>query len=619
MKSNRFVKSICFLLQAVLAFVIFTGCGNNNNPISHTVAPTATANQVASSPIPVKGGVLRITMPKHPSSTLPIMVDTREMANLFLLSFESLIKLDETGKPAPCLAESWIHEEGKWIFKLRQNVYWHGDNGTLNTEDVVNTLDMIMEPADPTQPSYYSYIKDYIQSYSAVDEMTLEIVPKKTGYSFLYAMTFPVMHRNTISFSGTGVPVGTGPFKVVDYRLEEEMKFAVNEKWWRKSPNIQGIVAVSVPDREAELAAYELNSVDLVNTALNATGRMKTLKNTAIMDILTQNYDFLLPNLNNPELQNVKMRQAIAEAIDKKNLIYKAFMNHAVAVDTPLPPDIWLRNPSTNQITYDTKDAVKLLEECGWKDTDNDPATLESTDANSIENLQFNLLIPDNADDPSRKDVGNILKEQLGRVGIQVSLIIKPFEEYTDAIKNGDYDLAVCGYNLSREPDLSFALSSSSPSNLNAYSDSEMDGILERMSTDPTDNELLKTYGEFEALFVQNLPHISLYFRCNSLIYRSYIGGITSARDMELYNQVENWYFDSNSTGITEYSLPDNTPEYTETPSAAPETTTPQAKATISPTPESTQAEYTDKAKPPESSDTPEAESTEDINDEVLD
>jgi len=498
-------------------------------------------------PIPVRKGTLRIPMPMNLSSTNPLLVESKDMASIFSLIFEGLMQYDENLIPKPHLAESWeVSPDGEsWIFHLRKGIYWHKTDKEFTAEDVIFTLDFLT--SEGTNSIYKKSLMD-ISSYKALDDHTVEIKTKTPSCRVLASMTFPVLsadyYHDKLDKADV-LPVGTGPYQVTKYEKRKQMTLTANEKWWKEQPYIPTIILKAVPDNETALAAYEAKELDIVPTDILTASKYEEAGDTEVHQFLTQHYEFLAPQFDHPFLKDKRVRQAIAYAIDKKEIISKVYLNHAVAVDVPIPPDSWLHDSKWRKYDHNIKEAQKLLEEAGWKDSDGDKI-LEKKIKGKTTKASFTLYTNDNPENPERKEAAAFIQKQLLDVGIDVKIKVLSWDELLEVIANQDFDMILSGYYLDHWSDLSFAFHSSnidSGSNINAFSNEAIDQILEKSSIQNDLEGFREQIQKLQDKLADELPYISLYFRTGSLIAREKVHGIQGMREMDVYHGIEQWFF----------------------------------------------------------------------------
>ncbi|MGI6160603.1 MAG: ABC transporter substrate-binding protein [Christensenellales bacterium] len=566
MKSN-----ILKIIAAALSVLMLTSCAVLDR-VETTAGTTTPVPSPQATEQPVTGGELRSVMPAGIESMDPIKADTRELASMLWLIYESPIRLDEAGKPAPELCESWeVEADGTWVFRVRENVTWHG-GGALTANDIAHSIQRIIgvaagdtsntpdeDDADgdngdeealtsgqnggskgtASNAPLYKSVAEAIESYSVRDDMTLAVKPKTSGYSLLYAMTFPVVPK-----TAAGLYSGTGPYVVESYEAGGHMRLVVNDKWWKSRPYIDSIYFTAVKTHDEELMKYSDGEVDMINSSLLHSGRYRGIKGTTIMDMQSQVFDYLLPNLNDPILKNILVRQAIASALDKREIISKAVYSHAITADSPISANSWLYNGTASEfVEHDLMQAQSFLEQAGWTDRNGDPKQLEAMGTDGkLQTLHLRLLVSENADNPIRHEAAYIIADQLERVGFSVEVVAKPWDEFTLDVQNGNFQLALTGVYLSTMPDFRFMLGSGGDKNVGGYSSPKMDAVLSSIIEAEDETSFKAAVSEMQLLVNREIPIIGLYFRCNTLVYRNKVRGIYGLRDIDYTRQVDKWY-----------------------------------------------------------------------------
>lgn len=539
MKRN-WVKTIALLLAPLIAAA--SGCTPNIS--SADASPTPTREVLLAStpaPTPVAGGTLRLSMPANADKTDPLDVNTEDMMYLYSLVFESLITIDDSGQLAPELAENWqCDETGRvWTLKLRSAARWHDTGASITAADVIYTFDKLKAAGSA---SYYNYDTKRIESISAGESNTVVVTMKEAGYASLYALTFPIV-ESTSTATGN-YPAGTGPYRF-SYVSDDMVKLSASTNWWKEDPYIESIEFYSRDSNEVSLASFVAGQLDMVMTSSLSVGRYRDEGNAAIMDVMTETCETMLINFSNQYLRDVNIRKAIAYAINRSSIITNVYMNRARASDVPVPPDSWVYESKSKLYDYDTETALSLFAESGWADTDDD-GYLE-LDGQKYSELTLRLLVNDSTD-TARKTAAELIASQLEDIGIHVEVVSAGYtlgdseSEYVSMLQSGDFDLALVGFNLGRDCDLTGYLSASGSRNYGGYNNAALETISRNILTAADSTEYRAAVSELQLRFVEELPFITLYFRLNSILYRSTLKGLTSAREPDIMRTVASWY-----------------------------------------------------------------------------
>ncbi len=249
------------LLLAVMVFV--TAC-------SPAAAPAATApSGEEAAPAAAAGGTLRIGLDVDAGSGDPRLMRDTSAFRLRELVFDGLVEMQPDYTLAPSLAESWENpDELTWIFNLREGVKFHnGDE--LTAEDVKFTFDTILDEAFAS-PSRAFFTP--IQSIDVVDDYTVQFTLDQPYGPFLSYLTMPIVPKAVAeadpeAFSNN--PIGTGPFKFVEWKRGDSISLAANDDYWNGRPKLDGIELNVVPDNTARVVALESGDLDLVQSPLS--------------------------------------------------------------------------------------------------------------------------------------------------------------------------------------------------------------------------------------------------------------------------------------------------------------------------------------------------------------
>ena len=545
-----FKKLLVFSL--VFSLVFLGACadpGETEDPGATTI-PIHTLPPIEQEMVPVQGGSLSFPIPVNPATLNPLKINNVELYNLFTLIYEKPIRIGIDGIPMPELAETWsVDATGTiWTFNLRPGVQWQRGFGEMTADDVIYTIDLIQSynQSDSTHARY----NDLIASYAADGTHKVVITLTEPGNAAIYFMTFPVVCKAYCESGSidTLIPLGTGPYIPVEYDPREQMSLQANDLWWKQPPYIQQLTAVCYADHNTELAAFEQNLLDFLTTSVLTVNTYQKYGEIKSVDYLTQYYDCLVPNFQSPIFSDINARQALGYALDKRDIISKALLGHAVATDYPVPLDSYLSGGSTNIYEYNLQKAVDLLDQSGWKERDND-GVFEKVVDTQIHDLEFDLLIPLDKDNTYRLDVAENIAAQLKNCGMLIHIDQADEESYVRKLSEGDFDLALCSFYLDNNPDVSFMLQSGASLNYSGYADPQMDALLSACKLALDDESMIAAYAAFEDWFVQQAPQIGLYFRTNALLYSADITVSESLRDMMLFTTIPQWYLFTEQSG----------------------------------------------------------------------
>lgn len=547
------------MVAAVLAFGACSPLTAAVNDETTQEIPQYTLPPIEEDPVPVAGGSLTFPIPKNPATLNPLKLNNVEIYNLFTLIYEQPLRIGTDGTARPELAETWeVDDTGMvWTFHIREGVSWQKGQGTLTADDIIYTIGLIKSYA--TADSQYAKYNSMITGYTKTDDYTVQLTMSQPGNAAIYFMTFPVMCK---AYGASGsvdslMPLGTGPYSVVTYDEEEGMELEASDVWWRTAPYIKTLNAICYDDHKIELDVFSQKLLDFITTSTLTVDTYKQYGEIESIDYLTGYYDCLVPNVSSGLFSDVRIRQAVAYALDKRDIISTALLGHAVAADYPVLPDSYLAGEGASIYEYNLQKATSLLEEAGWKDRDDD-GIAESVDGSTITELSVKLLVSAEEDDPYRHDVAVNIATQLADCGMDVTVDEVDPTAYVNRLDSGQFQIALCSFYLDVNPDISFMVHTDGTANYGGFSDATLDGLLQNCQKALYEDTMREAYIAMENSFIESVPQISLYYRANSLIYKTSVNISPDLFDLNIFATIPSWYM------YTEDTLPDDIEDETE-------------------------------------------------------
>jgi peptide/nickel transport system substrate-binding protein len=341
--------------------------------------------------------------------------------------YDRLLDRDaKTLKPKPMLATSWkVVNDTTWEFTLRPGVKFH--NGESFTAHAVKaTIDYALDPASKSHYATSSYWKP-VKEVQVVNDLTVRFVTDKPYPSLIdHASLTDLLVLPPKALKELGPqklaehPIGTGPFKFVEWRRDERLVVERNPDYWQGPADVSRVTFRFIPEFSARLAALLSGEIDIMKDvpphvieAVERSGRAK-LRSTVSSRI---NY-LALVNLKPGPMQDVRIRRAMNHAVDVDELIAKVLKGHATRMCGPLaPPNADFAKVECYK--HDPARAQALFKEAGV-----DPAKLALT------------LDTPSGRYPLDKDVSQAIAAQLGKLGIKTSVVVNEWGTHLDKIKN---------------------------------------------------------------------------------------------------------------------------------------------------------------------------------------
>ena len=289
--------------------------------------------------------------------------------NYRLNVFDALTELQRDGQMNPRLAEEWTFSEDltEWTFKLREGVTFH-DGSPFSADDVVFTIERIL--ADESTP-VRTFLK-LVKSVEKVDDNTVK---------FTLVQPYGIFHRqisyvNIMSktyFDQVGdegyatKPVGTGPYKLVEWVKDDRMVLEANPDYWRGEPAVKQATYRPIPSEASRASALLSGEVDLVPAL--PPSLMDQLKSSPELKVDVApgfRVIFAAFNVNTPPLDNPLIREAIDKAIDRKAIAEQLLRGLGKPTGIMVPPMNIGYDPSFTAVEYDAEAAKALIAEAGY-------------------------------------------------------------------------------------------------------------------------------------------------------------------------------------------------------------------------------------------------------------
>lgn len=462
----------------------------------------------------------------------PFNCTERDLVSLNQLVFESVVELDDEMKPQPLLADSWSNQGKKWTFKLRQGVTFH-NGAPLTASEVVGSYNRFMM-TNELNP-YYTRVQ-MISSMEIVDDLTLVVNSRYSGYVTLYAMTFPVVQGSTLD---DRMARGTGPYWYTEYIPSTGVRLEANPLWWKKDPQVHSIAAVNFADSGDALEALQTNQINMLCTQSSNAAVHRKLSDHTSMDYMTTTYEMLVPNLNDDSVMgDVRMRQAVMYAIDRANVAANAYRGMGIQCEVPVNPSSWLYESQSAIYYYSPERALQLIKECGWSDLTND-GKMNKVNGVMLEDLNIRIITYNESTTNIRENAANLIANYLENVGFNVEVVVYSKSRCLQKVKDRAFDLALVGMQFSESPNLAPLLQGGGSLNLNNFKNESMETAIGQLASAQTEEDLKSLYSQIQMIVVERLPVLGLLWRTGTVIASRSLAGLSGLRVGNMLNGIE--------------------------------------------------------------------------------
>ena len=458
--------------------------------------------------------------------TMPINLDPRigtdaQSQHLDGLLFNSLVAHDDRMNIVPDLAESWETPDPlTYVFHLRHGVKFH-DGRAFTSADVKFTFDSIFSGA---VKSAKRGLFPAVDSITTPDDSTVLFHLVEPDASFLWDMASPAVG---IVPKGSGAevaidPIGTGPFRFVDMKEDEEIVLERNRDYFGDdgAGNIERVKFRVVPEEVVRALELRKGTADIggVNsltpdTVLALTKRPGLVATEQSGTVIA----YVAFNFADPILAHREVRQALAYATDRPTLIQYLLRGEVQAALSLLPPSHWAYDPNVRRYDYDPSEAERLLDEAGFR--------------RGAHGTRFRLTLKTSMEESARL-LGEALADEWKRVGVDLEL--RPLENATllSDIGNGSFQLYTLRWiGPNNDPamfDFVFSSKKMPPygANRGHYRNPALDGLIEQQATEMDREKRKALVWEIQKIVAEDEPYINLWYYDNVCVHRDRITDI---------------------------------------------------------------------------------------------
>jgi len=469
------------------------------------------------------GGTLAFLVQPEPP-TLASYVSTSGPIGLVMPKvYEGLFDYDNDGKMVPMLAESYeMSADGKTVtFKLRKNVRWH-DGKPFTSADVKFTILEVLKKVHPRGPNSFREVSriDTPDDHTAIFHLDNPAPYMMRSFSAYESPMVP-MHllegQDVKSASLANNPVGTGPFKFVEWKKGQYIRLDKNEDYWQEGlPYLDRIVGRFIPDASTRTAAMENGEV--MYAAYNAIPNIDAvrLKERDDIGVTTDGYSMINPmaliefNTIEGPFVDPAIRRAISTAIDRRFMIDTIFFGYGKPATSALSSNFKATNLHAAMPNYpetgDVAAANAMLDAAGY-----------AKDANGVRMRAVLDIFPYGED---WRRAGEYLKQVMGDIGIEVELRYEDVPAWLKRVyHNYDFEMNINYFYQLPDPVLGVHRHYGTNQirqgthfvNSSRYSNPELDALLDSGSKEPDAAKRTATYKEVQEILAQDMPVVNLF------------------------------------------------------------------------------------------------------------
>jgi peptide/nickel transport system substrate-binding protein len=450
--------------------------------------------------------------------------------------YDSLVELDDKLGVKPLLAESWeVSRDGlTYTFKLKKGVKWH-DGKAFTARDVAFTFYSVLDPKVTTPH------RGYFDALVGFPELTNKENPKKPeelaqkpievldDHTVRFRLRYPYgaflavlvnpragivpehilkgQDLNTAEFNRK--PIGTGPFKFVEWKRGERIVLEANPDYHGGRPALDRLIYRVIPDNVVLLQELRAGGVDFIERPpLTEVGKLKQTAGLKVLTADNTSYTYLGFRQDLAPFDDIRVRRALYHAIDVPAIVREVLQGYGAIANGQFPPGSWAYDPSVKPYAYDPNRAKALLAEAGWKPG---PDGILVKDG---KRLAFSLR-HDQADQ-TVKDTTIIIQEFLKKVGVEATVEPLDWPTFVKKLFASEFEGIVVGWTNFHDPDpFAWSIWHSSQwkaRNFAHYKSPRADAALEAARQARDQGERKKHYAEFSKILMEDAPYVFLYF-----------------------------------------------------------------------------------------------------------
>ena len=395
MRRFVFVSLICASILAM------TACGS-------TPATTPSPGNTATT---IESGVLRVAA-LYDISTMDVSQTTDDYMvpmNVFDRLFESEVQSDGSTAIVSSLCESYLASDDglTYTFTLKDGIVFSNGNA-LTADDVQYTFERLLTAGGVNDDIPLEVVgaealqngeADTLEGFAVIDDTHFSITLNTANAGFLAELTSPAMSivdKETVeSVANFGLScedtVGTGPYKVTEWVVNDHFTLEYNDKYWGEVPSVKKAIVSIIPDPSTQNLMYQNGELDIIDlealdsSIVEATYKAQYADKLVVSSRVGLTYFAL--NENNQYLSDVNVRKALQMAVDADTIVSSIYAGNAMVENGIIPKGVWGFNKDLTRSAYDPEGAKALLADAGYADGE---ISFElSMDSSASSNLQL--------------------------------------------------------------------------------------------------------------------------------------------------------------------------------------------------------------------------------------
>ena len=542
---KKLMKPLALLMAVVM--VTLTGCGGSGSDESGSSIIIGQSSEVAN--------LNPMIQPRTPDS------------NVQCLIFDYLVIPDENLNYVGDLAESWdISDDGTvYTFHLQEGVKWH-DGEDFNADDVVFTLTALASPeytggnegrvmSIVGASEYQAGTADSVEGIKKIDDYTVEITLASPNAAFLSNMYVAMLPEHILGEESPAdwgnddfnrAPIGTGKYKFVEWEAGQYISLERNDEYFGTMPSIENVVVQFGAD--TTLVAALLNGeIDvLYNLPATEIENVEAVDGVGVYNYEMMSVYYIGLNQLDPDLSDLRVRQALAYALDKQTIVDTVYGETATVANDIFPDNHWSHNPDATVYEYNPEKAMALLEEAGY--TMNDSTGYYEKDGETLH------LTYDMSTSTDGRQVAALIQQYWKAIGVEMEVIEQNCATlaYSKLLPNNateettaeSFQCYTLGFGVEADPEEYNAYLSTSTGagswNFIHYSNPQVDELFQQQLLETDPDARADCFHQIAQIISDDVPWIPLYNKATSAGLSDRVQNFTA--DFRGINfQIEKW------------------------------------------------------------------------------
>ena len=495
---------------------------------------------------PSYGDTLILSLTAEPSNLIPILSTDQPSHMVAGYVYNGLVKYDKDLNVVGDLAESWdISKDNLSItFHLRRNVTWH-DGKPFTANDVMYTYKVTVDPRTPT-----AYSGDFrlVKKAEVLDDYTFRATYDKPFAPALVSWAASIMPahlmegRDIMASPLRRAPVGTGPYIFREWVAGDRLVLTENPRYFEDRPYLDRRMIRIVQDNATTFLELKQGGIDMASLtpmqAVRQTDYPKFKREFNKFSYLSFGYTYLGYNLRHKFFKDMRVRQAITYAIDKKEIIDGILLGQGIEATGPFKPDMWAYNGNVKRYEYSREKALSLLREAGFE------KGADGTLYKDGSPFEFTILTSQGND--VRIKCAELIQKRLSEVGIRVKIRVIEWAAFiTQFIDERNFEAVILGWTMEPDPDPFDVWHSSKQGkkelNFISYENKEVDELLVKARHTLDREERKKYLFRVQEILAEEQPLTFLFVPyANTAVHKRFKGIKPAPAGLD-YNFVK-WY-----------------------------------------------------------------------------